>query len=373
MNILNNSLLNVLLTLAATFVGLSIFVQVIQELYKYLRSTKGRAYQKALKDFLGPLASELLKPGVLPDIRVRGPFQLKRVRPKGFIMPLKSDELSNALERTAPAWIQRTLNQLKLEVEFQSSKPVSKSISWERFLKDLGNVEQGTTGYWNAFEIAEFLSEWKYQWKEETVKDNPQLKRIGSLKPPAKQIDANQLLLSFKKRFLPYVQDAKERFSQLGNNFNYSYSRANRRLTFIIALLITILFNLRIDVLYKNAQQVDPTEAIKFAETTLEIYNNKKDSLLIEENLKSARELIDNALRLQTDRQNTKYLIDFSSIPNPFAGDFTFFLYLLYSFLTALFITFGAPFWNDIASALLRLQKGKKSANGSASTGENNG
>jgi len=32
--------------------------------------------------------------------------------------------------------------------------------------------------------------------------------------------------------------------------------------------------------------------------------------------------------------------------------------YVLGCFLTAILVTFGAPFWNDIASALLRLQKG---------------
>ena len=94
MNFLDNSLLTILLTLAATFLGLSIVVQVVQELYKYLRSSKGRAYQIALQDFLGPLAHELLRPGVLPDIRVRGPMQLKRVRSKGMILPLKTGRIS---------------------------------------------------------------------------------------------------------------------------------------------------------------------------------------------------------------------------------------------------------------------------------------
>ena len=46
-----------------------------------------------------------------------------------------------------------------------------------------------------------------------------------------------------------------------------------RRLTFIIALLLTFIFNLPINVLYQNAQEVDPESAIKLAETTMEIYN----------------------------------------------------------------------------------------------------
>lgn len=74
MDILDNSLLTVILTMAVTFLGLSLVVQVVQELYKYLRSTKARAYLQVLQDFLGPLSNELMRPGIVPDIRVRGPF-----------------------------------------------------------------------------------------------------------------------------------------------------------------------------------------------------------------------------------------------------------------------------------------------------------
>jgi hypothetical protein len=373
MNFLDNSLLTVLLTLAATFLGLSIVVQVVQELYKYLRSSKGRAYQIALQDFLGPLAQELLRPGVLPDVRVRGPMQLKRVRSKGMILPFKKEELANALERTAPPWIQRTLKQLNLEVDFQTNKPLSKSVSWGEYLKELGKVEQGTTGYWNAVEIVEFLKEWEYTWHQETVDDNQEIKRIGTINPKNTEVDAKQLLLAFRKRFLPYVENANENFSQLGNNFEYTYGRANSRLTFIIALLLTFIFNLPINVLYRNAQQVDSESAIKFAETTLDIYSNQKDSLLTKEDIELAKNIMRNTLELQKDKQNTKHFIDFSTIPNPFSGDYKFFLYLLYCFITAIFITFGAPFWNDIASALLRLQKGKSSVKNSSAPEVNNG
>ncbi len=372
MALLDNSLLNVLITLAATFLGLSIFVQVIQELYKYLRSSKSKAYLQALQDFIGPLASELQKPGILPDIRVRGPFQLKRVRPKGYIMPLKQEELCGALERTAPLWVQRTLNALKAEVDYQSGKPAPQSISLEKYLNELGKAEQGTTGYWNAYEIAEFLQDWHYQWREEIVNDKAQIKRIGELIPPKDPINAKQLLHSFQKRFLPYVQKAAEGFSQLNNNFEFAYGRTNRRLTFIIALLITIIFNLQINILYQNAQEADPTEAIKFAETTLEIYKTQKDSLF-EQKVNLAKDVLSNTLELQSKKANTRYLIDFSTIPNIFAGDLKFFLYLLYTLLTAVFITFGAPFWNDIASGLLRLQKGKSSPKETNPTEASNG
>lgn len=368
MNFLDNSLLTVLLTLAATFLGLSIVVQVVQELYKYLRSSKSRAYLISLQDFLGPLAQELLRPGVLPDIRIRGPMQLKRVRSKGMVLPFKQDELASALERTAPPWIQRTLEHLNMEAKFQKDKPLPPSASWEKFLKELGNSEKGAIGYWNAFEIAEFLKEWEYDWQQETLKDNSEIKRIGTLTFKNTTLDAKQLLTAFRKKFLSYVENANQNFSKFEKNFEYTYTRANRRQTFIIAILITIIFNLPIDLLYRNAQQVDSEAAIKFAETTLEIYQTQKDTILIKEDVEMAKEIMRNTLTLQKAKQNTKYLINFAAIPDPLAGDFKFFIYLLYCLITAVLITFGAPFWNDIASALLRLQKGKSSEKSSPST-----
>jgi hypothetical protein len=372
MNSLDNSLLTVLLTLAATFLGLSIVVQVIQELYKYLRSSKGRAYQIALQDFLGPLALELLRPGVLPDVRVRGPLQLKRVRPEGMILPMKREELSKALERTSPSWIQKTLKQLEFEVGNQSNKSLTQSVSWEGFLKELGKVEQGTSGYWNAYEISEFLQEWKYDWQQEKLVDNPKVMRIGTLSPAKSTVDTKQLLSAFRKRFLPYVENAVENFSKLESNFEYTYSRANRRQTFIIAFLLSFIFYLPIDILYQNAQKLDPESAIKLAETTMGIYedniekpdslNSEKPDSLIQKNLELAKQILTERLKDQSTESGLEYFSDWSAFSDIFSGDFRLFLYLFYCGITSIFLTFGAPFWNDIASALLRLQKGTTSA-----------
>ena len=374
MNILDNSLLTTLLTLAATFLGLSVVVQVVQELYKYLRSSKGRAYQQALQDFLGPIATELLRPGVLPDIRVRGPMQLKRVRSKGMILPFKQDELVNALERTAPPWIQKTLEHLNLEVEFQSSNPLPPSANFKNFLEELGKSEQGANGYWNAYEIAEFLNEWGFAWQQGTVKGNTNIKSIGSLSTQG-DVDAKQLLSAYRKKFLSHIDDAAQKFPQLEKNFEYSYGRTNRRLTFIIAFLIAIIFNLPINILYQNAQKVDSTEAVKLAQTTMDIYNkqNELPDTLLQENLKIAKHIMSETLKQNSDEAGIEYFKDWDSIKNLFKGDFKFLLYLFYCCITAIFLTFGAPFWNDIASALLRLQKGQNSGKSSAQSEASDG
>jgi hypothetical protein len=173
-----------------------------------------------------------------------------------MILPLKREELISALEKTVPLWIQRTLDHLKLEVGYQSGTPSSPSISWLEFLNDLGKAEEGTSGYWNAFEVAEFLKEWKFVWKEETLNESPQMRLIGKISlPEGTLLDANQLLIAFRKKFLQYVDNASENFSRLTSNFEYTYGRSNRRLTFIIALLFTLLFNLPLDRLYQLAEK----------------------------------------------------------------------------------------------------------------------
>jgi hypothetical protein len=374
MNLLDNSLFTVVLTLTATFLGLSIVVQVVQELYKYLRSSKGVAYQKALQDFLGPLAFELMRPGVIPDVRVRGPIQLKRVRPKGKILPLKQDELADALERTAPPWIQRTLKQLKTEIEFQDNGPNVLSNTWDEFLDELAKTEQGAPGFWNAYEIAEFLSkEWKFNWQPVWNVSKTVIDQIGPLTSPSGKLDAKKLLLSFRKRFLPHVENAVNKFPQLEKNFEYTYGRSNKRLTFVIALLIAFFFNFPINVLYENAKKVDPSTAANLAEKMIDVYNQQivlPDSLL-GENLKLANQIITQTLKDQSNKDVVEYYSDWSSIPDMFSGNFRFLLNLFYCGITAIFLTFGAPFWNDIASSLLRLQKGPAQKNNTSPEGKN--
>ena len=62
--IIGSTLLTTILGLAGTFLGLAILVQVIQECWKYLFSTKSSGYERALFAFIGPWARQLMKPGV---------------------------------------------------------------------------------------------------------------------------------------------------------------------------------------------------------------------------------------------------------------------------------------------------------------------
>ena len=389
MNLLDNSLITVLLTLAATFLGLSIAVQVLQELYKYLRSSKGRQYFNALQDYIGSLAFEIFKTSGTANVKVRGPFQLKRVSPKGLILPLKKDELVNRLERTAEPWVLRTLEQLRLEAEMQEGKKADPSNAFKEFIDELGKVEKGTNGYWKAQEILQFFYKAIVPLKSQS---NINVYSSDDVKNNLNSnFDSKQMVIAFSNKFLSYVEEAANNFSQFEKNFEYTYGRANKRLTFIIALIVTFMFNFGINELYKNALETNPADAIALAETTMGIYKNEiagKDTIkkeaedldtgnveqkkldsLLTTNLNLLKNIMTETLKGQSSDDRVQYFNDWKSIPDIFRGDFRFFVYLFYCAISSIFITFGAPFWNDIASSLLRLQKGKTTSSSEESNG----
>ena len=138
----NSALFSILIALAATFLGLSVLVQVIQEIYKHLTSSKSRAFNQVLRDFLGPWIAQLYRPGVIPDLVVRGPFQFFRRRPGGRLLPLSKDDLIKALERTAPDWHRQALKYLRMKVKLQGDREKAPSPSWNTFLKGLALAEK---------------------------------------------------------------------------------------------------------------------------------------------------------------------------------------------------------------------------------------
>jgi hypothetical protein len=83
-------------------------------------------------------------------------------------------------------------------------------------------------------------------------------------------------------------------------------------------------------------------------------------------------QFISTTLKDNTDTQAAVALIDKTFVERLFAEDLII-SYLFWCIMTTIFLTFGAPFWNDIASALLRIQKGKNSAKDSSQKEVNNG
>lgn len=368
---MNSSLLNALLALAATMLALSILVQIIQEVYKFLSSSKERSYTNALLDFLGPWAKQILSPGQVMKLQIRGPIQWFRFQPKQRLLPMKCDELTSALESTAPTWVRQTLERLRMEADFQNGKDSSPSPNWLEFLKELGNVEKGSPGYWSASQISDFLVAYGHSVRRAPSSDNSergQAERLGTISfKESQQWNAGEILKSFQHRFLPHIVRAGDHFDQLQRNFEYQYKRRNLRQTFLIALILTLLFNLSIQKLYRYAKAVPPDEAAALAERSLRLFQQyqetsqtsssgkKNGGVLIDE--QQLKEMVSISREILKQSQGVEFsLVDSGVLANvgAFAG------YLFGCFMTALFLSFGAPIWNDATSALLNLQKGKK-------------
>lgn len=359
--IIGTTLLTTILGLAGTFLGLAILVQVIQECWKYLFSTKSSAYERALFSFVGPWARQLMRPGVLPDLQVDGPFQFWRRRPRGKLLPLDKPELVAAMERTAPAWVRRALDTLTVEAERTKAAASPPSPALKALVDELSMAERGSPGFMTANEISAFLRDWNIA----VVPDQG----TGSVALPS-TIDAVALLSDFRERFLPHVTQAERTFDQLQRNFDFTYRRRNTLITFFIAITLTITANLPIGRLYHRADTMSPDEAVAMAEAMRKL----SDSLAAPDPAHAARyDRIRERLLRALDNMSVGQP-DVSSRSDADQGWLSRIggglrdvwvrirsggpLYLVECLVTALLLSFGAPFWNDLAGTMLRLQRG---------------
>jgi hypothetical protein len=361
----DSPLFSVLLAMVATFLFLSLFVQLIQEIYKYLTSSKSRAYKNALIDFLGPYVNQLLKPGTIPDLEIRGPFQIFKRQPKGKLLPLNKADLVKAMERTAPELHQRTLEVIQLEIQLQEGQEKAPSQNWIAFINELAGLEEGTSGYWIALEIRRFLEKPGHQFpkKEDGAK--------GSINFPT-SIDATNLLISFRHQFLPHLRRVEELYPGFEKNFEYQYRRKNIRLTFTIGLILALLINVPFDEVYRRASLITTSEAISLADRALSLYAEfeaQPSSDPTQSNLQvvpdttafNQLKIAQRAIGMVAERKGSvNYLIDWSFIKNLWQKGWIAILRFLFGcVITSLLITFGAPFWNDLLGTLTRFKKGK--------------
>jgi len=340
--ITSTSLLSTILAIGATFLALSLLVQVVQELYKYLTSSRSRAYAKALIDFLGPHAEQLLRPGVIPDLQVRGPFQVLRRRPEGHLQPMDKDDLIVALERTAAPWIQRALAALRLEASLSKGASGTLSPSFGQFLEQLNGVVAGSPGYSTALDVREFLATWH-------LKDAGDVKR-GTLDPSA-------LLRALRQRFLPSVVRADESFTQLVKNFDHTYRRRNLRHSFTFGFLLAFLAQQPLGEIYRAAKAAPIDQAVAAAEQARAIYAQQQpEGVAAERNAAALKAYADSLIGvLHTAGAAPSLELNLKVIGTRLRDP----SYLLGCLLTALLISFGAPFWNDLSGALLRAYKGR--------------
>lgn len=357
MPLTESSLLSTFLGIAATFLWISLLVQIIQEIYKFGGSSKSRAYTAALKDFVGPWATQLLQPEAFEHNFARGPFQFLRFKPGGILLPLGKDQLINSLVRTSPPWIRKSIERLELEIKFQNGSPKPPSAQFNEFLRELNEVDKDSLGYWDALEIRNWMGAW---WSGSSPAAESK-----HLRPPT-QLDAREVLIGLREKFVPHIQEVEKNHPQFEENFKYVYRRRNLRQTFIIAFFFACIFNFSVDRIYSDAKSLDPEKAAAVATQAIEYYANQEmDYVLtdstITEQLSLAREILDNSLKsVKESEAAISYLVDWDKITEDFKSVF---LYLIGCIFTAVFVSFGAPFWNDISKTLLSIQQSKRQRN----------
>jgi len=385
------SSLNVLITLAAYLIGLSMFVQVIQETYKFLSSSKSRTTRKVLQDFLGPLWNRAVTSGGLIDLQVRGPFQFVRLRPQGDLLPPDSDVISNALESTAPNWIQQVLTQLRFEARLQEKREDKSGVSswspaWHRLLEDLAAAEKGSTGYRTARELTDFLTTYGFSFKNEEG-DEP---TIGSGYQSA-GLSAPQLIEVVRQRFLPFAVEAEKGYTQLAKNFEYAYHRRNIRQTFFFGMAVAFVFNLPFEAIYQAATRATPSQAAAVSAQAVALYEDLNQrhgeepggpgaqlsdqgaapdgpSAPVDDEsrdrLTQAVEDLGSALEVLplpgNQGEPLDYVINWSNIKAYLdSGPIAVVRFLFGCLLTAVLVSLGAPFWNDITGLLVQMQKSR--------------
>jgi hypothetical protein len=219
--------------LLLVFGGLSAGVQIAQQFYKYLTSSKERAYRKALEDFLGPWVRRALDSGALLDLQVRGPLQFLRVRPRGALAPMSKQDLLLALERTLPRWTKKALDCLEQAAEEHRNGDApdaaeAGSSELGDLTAELAHVEPSSPDYWNAQEVLAHL------------------RQSGA----GKESNPGAAVERFRRRFCPHLMPVARHYDQFMDNFLRASKRRNLRQTFTLALVVAAAFDLPFHEVY---------------------------------------------------------------------------------------------------------------------------
>ena len=386
-----NSVLTPLLAITAWFLGLSVLVQVLQELYKFLTSSKSRAFEHALADFAGPFVVGRLQQDA--RLTVRGPLQFRRVSIAGRVLPMNADDLASAIEKAAPEWQRLVARALDFEVALQKGRPAAPSprlgqtiAGLTQQLETSGTDTQSAT-FGDATNVARFLWDWK------VIRDNGRVTDA--------ELDAARVREAFTREFFPQLDTIERHYDQFLQNFGYQYRRRNLRQTFTLAFLVTVLLNLPFEQIYVRATALSPEQAIALAEGAQRLYTEAQrvpagpDRPAAQQRLRS---LAEQALAVANSATNVTcgardaglttdeiaetaakdaaargpiatcenvasvdYLLDPTAVWASIAdGRLTSLRFLFGCLISAVLITFGAPFWNDVSSSLLRAARPRR-------------
>ena len=373
-----NSVLTPLLAITAWFLGLSVLVQVLQELYKFLTSSKSRAFEHALADFAGPFVVSRLQQD--ERLTVRGPLQFRRVSIAGRVLPMNADDLVAAIEKAAPEWQRLVGGALDVEVALQKGKAAPPS---PKLVATLGGLTQQleaasadaqSATYGDATRVARFLWDWK------VLRDDGRLNDAD--------FDAVRLRDAFHLEFFPQLETIRRHYDQFLQNFGYQYRRRNVRQTFTLAFLVVALLNLPFEQVYLRATSLSPEQAVALAESAQRLYSESQrvpaGAKASEEQKRLqalAREALAVANRASVTCTSRAPAGPASDAPitcenaavdpgviwaSMTDGRLLSLRFLFGCLISAVLISFGAPFWNDVSSSVLRAARPRRDQLGPA-------
>jgi hypothetical protein len=350
MDIIGSSLGSAVVGVAATVLALSLLVQVLQELWKFLFSTRASCYTRVLRDFLGPWADALTRRGVMPEFLTRGPFQFSRLSPTGQLEPLATPELVEGLERVAAPWLHRALRALRLESDLQPNGAAAPSPEWKRFVSDVTSVQVGGPGTTEALDVQAFLAE----------------HQLGSGKKAPAKVDAARALRAFRERFFQHVLDAEHHAGRLRVMFDAQYRRRNQLITFVLGFVVAFGCNQPIQRIIARAGAMTPEQVTALANNVTQMYQAASDTTAtatrglpqLDTTLTQLVAALDTLARRERDstRVARMPLAGFEVFGTTNLGGRIWFL--LGCLLTAVLVSFGAPFWNDLVGALANKNRG---------------
>jgi hypothetical protein len=348
MDVSVGSILAPFVALTAMLLGISLLVQVLQELWKFSTSSKAIAFENALNDFIGTWAAAHLRQNT--TIAVRGPLQFRRVSKAGHVLPIDKDNLVAALEQASPAWYRLIDQALQFEASLQGGSLGEASPKLTELLDNLDSEVKSARPSTQALEMHNFLSTWE-------------IGKTGAF-------DAAKARLAVRVHFFGHLAPLELHYDRLMQNFQYMYERRNLRQTFTWALAIALLFNLPLGSMYRRAAAMSLADALALSEKAQAMH--VEDSKLESERAQGAGSASDSDLKtLQEREQRIRAVADEAfqvssggSIPTDvrslvadLRANLRSLSFLVGCLLTAILVSCGAPFWYDISTALYRIAK----------------
>jgi hypothetical protein len=347
MDVSAGSILAPFAALTAILLGVSLLVQVLQELWKFLTSSKAIAFENALDDFVGSWASAHLRRNAA--LAVRGPFQFRRVKSAGHILPVDRDDLIAALEQAAPAWHRLIDRGLQFEAEMQKGSAGAPSPRFRDLLASLDAEIAAGHPSTQALEVKAFLDKWGVDAE-------------GGF-------DAAKARIGLRDRFFAHLAPIEQHYDRLMQNFQYAYERRNTRQTFTFAFGVALMFNLPLAAIYARAASMPLADALALsdraqalhaeytkleAETVPGAPPRPGEVEALKQREQKLRALADGALQISADRSIPT---DLRNLGRDLLVNVRSLSFLVGCLLTAILVSFGAPFWNDLSTALYRVAK----------------